>query len=69
MLLGGLLDSFEDAHVACAAAEVSGEAFLNLLKGGVWILCEEMMSGENHAGRTDATLCPAFFQEALLDGV
>ena len=27
---GGLLDGFEDAHVAGAAAEVPGQAFLNL---------------------------------------
>ena len=34
----GLLYGFEDAHVAGAAAEVAGEAFVDLGVGGVGVL-------------------------------
>ena len=64
-----MLDGVEDAHVASAAAEVSGEAFLNLLHGGVRVLVEEMVGGEDHAWSTDAALGSAFFEKTLLDGV
>jgi hypothetical protein len=63
------LDGLEDAHVAGAAAEVSGEAFFDLVEGGVGVFVEEMMRGEDHAGGADAALRAAFFQEALLDRV
>ena len=68
-MLGGLLDGFEDAHVAGAAAEVSGEAFLDLREGWVRVLCEEVVGREDHAGGADAALGSAFFEEALLDRV
>jgi len=61
LLRCGLLDGFEDAHVAGAAAEVSGEAFLDLLHGWVGVFVEEMVGGEDHAGGADAALGSAFF--------
>ena len=68
-LVGGLLDGFEDAHVAGAAAEVSGEAFLDFGEGGVRVFGQEMMRGKDHAGGADAALRATVLQEALLDGV
>ena len=65
----GLLDGFEDAHVAGAAAEVSGEAFLNLSHRWIGVLREEMVRGEDHARGAYAALRATFFEEALLDGV
>jgi hypothetical protein len=64
-----LLDGFEDAHVAGAATEVSGESFFDLLHGGVRVLGEEMVGGEDHAGSADAALGSALFEETLLDWV
>ena len=64
-----MLDGVEDAHVAGAAAEVSGEAFLDLSERRLRVLREEMVGGEDHAGRADAALGSAFRQEAPLDGV
>ena len=66
---GGLLDGVEDAHVTGAAAEIPGEAFLNLVQGWLWILIEQVVSGEDHAGSADAALRAAAFEEALLNGV
>src|ERR1035441_8351361 len=68
-LVGSLLDGFEDAHVAGAAAEVSGEAFLDFWEGGVRVFGQEMMRGKDHAGGADAALRATVIQEALLDGV
>ena len=64
---GGLLDGVEDAHVAGAAAEVSGEAFLNLVERWLGILIKQVVGGEDHAGSADTALGSAFFEEALLD--
>ena len=63
------MDGVEDTHVAGAAAEVSGQAFLDLFEGWVWVLREEMVSGEDHAGSADAALGSASLEEASLDGV
>jgi hypothetical protein len=65
----GFLDGFEDAHIAGAAAEVSGEAFLDLGKGGVGVFVEEVVGGEDHARGADAALGAASFEEALLNWV
>ena len=65
----GLLDGVEDAHVAGAAAEVSGEAFLDLGEGWVGVFVEEMVGGQDHARGADAALGSAAFEEALLDRV
>ena len=66
---GGLLDGFEDTHVAGAAAEVSGEAFLDFRESGVRVFGQEMMRGKDHAGGADAALRATVLQEALLDGM
>ena len=64
-----MLDGVEDAHVAGAAAEVSGKAFLDLGQRGLGIFVEEVVGGEDHAGSADAALGSAAFEETLLDGV
>jgi hypothetical protein len=66
---GGLLDGLEDTHVAGAAAEVAGQAFFDFIEGGVGVLVEQVVGGEDHAGGADAALGSAFFEEALLDGM
>ena len=58
--VGLLLDGFEDAHVAGAAAEISGEAFLDLYQCWVRVFFEQMVRGEDHAGGADAALGSAF---------
>jgi len=63
------LDGFEDAHVSGAAAEVSGEAFLDLQQGWVRVLLQQVVRGEDHAWGADTALGSAVLEEALLDGV
>ncbi len=64
-----LQDRFENAHVAGAAAEISGEAFFNLLKRRIGVLLEEGHRGEDHAGGADAALGSPMVEECLLDGI
>ena len=64
-----MLDGFEDAHVAGAAAEISGEAFLDFGEGWVRVFGEQVVGGEDHAWGADAALGSAVLEEALLDGV
>ena len=67
--VGRLLDRLKDAHVAGAAAEISGESFLYLFEGWVGILVQQMVCGQDHTRRADAALRAPSFEEALLNRV
>ena len=67
--VGRLLNRLKDAHVAGAAAEISGKSFLDLFEGWVGVLVQQMMCGQDHTRRADAALSATSFEEALLNGV
>jgi hypothetical protein len=61
------LHGAEDAHVACATAEISVEAFLDLWQGWLRSFFEKVIGSQDHAGGADAALCSAVFQKAILN--
>ena len=62
-------DSLDDAAVACAAAQVSGQTFLDLVlvRGGIGR--EEVLGGDDHAGNAESALHGAAFDKRLLDRI
>src|SRR3990172_6015559 len=68
-LAGGGHDRLDDLVVAGAAAEIAHEPLLDLLLGGLWVLVEEGLGGDDLAGSADAALEAAVVDEGALHGV
>src|SRR3990172_1426291 len=68
-LAGGGHDRLDDLVVAGAAAEIAHEPLLDLVLGGLWVLVEEGLGGDDLAGSADAALEAAVLDEGLLDRV
>src|ERR1051325_334741 len=65
--LGGELDRFVNLEVAGAAAEVSGQGFLDVVSARLRIGCEERLGGGQKCRRTVAALRGAEIGERLLE--
>ena len=52
----GFLHSLKNPHVAGAAAQIAGQAFLDLRQCRMRVAGEQMLRGKNHARRADAAL-------------
>src|ERR1051325_9265249 len=65
--LGGELDRFVNLEVAGAAAEVSGQGFLDVVSARLRIGCEERLGGEQKCRSTVAALRGAEIGERLLE--
>jgi hypothetical protein len=59
--------SFENPHIAGAAADVAGQAFADLGICGVRVRVEKFEGGHDHAGSADAALGGSVGDESLLD--
>src|SRR5205085_536358 len=66
---GGLFDGVNDLHVACTSAEIAGDGFLDLVARRLGVGVEQGAGGNQHAGRADAALRAAGFEEGLLKRV
>ena len=64
-----ILDRSDDLVVTGAAAEVVGEPESNLVLGGVGVLLQERLGGDDEARGADAALERGVLQECLLHGM